>query len=93
MMKFWELLFEKLRINVIFLALLVAFLTLEFAQMLVPKLPDLLSGEILALLIGVGIGGLLTTMQAMFGGPSVPSDAHERMMMAMMERLDGKDED
>jgi hypothetical protein len=90
-MKFFEMLFEKLRINVIILAFLVAFLTLEFAQMLTPKIPDLLSAEILALLIGVGIGGLLTAMMQMFSGPSVPSDAHERMMIKLIDRIDEKE--
>ena len=91
MMKFLEMIFDKLRINVIILAFLVAFLTLEFAQMLTPKIPDLLSAEILALLIGVGIGGLLTAMMQMFSGPSVPADSHERMVMAMLEKLEEQD--
>ena len=80
MMEFWRLILDKFKWNVLILAGMVTFLTLEFAQMLVPKLPNLLSAEILALLIGIAIGGLISTMSQLFSSPSVPIEAYNAML-------------
>ena len=54
-MKLWE----KLKPNVLIVALIVGALIYVFAKLLIPELAAKVSNEILALLIGVGIGGLL----------------------------------
>ena len=54
-MKLWE----KLKPNVLIVALIVGALIYAFGVWLVPQLARQVSNEILALLIGVGIGGLL----------------------------------
>jgi len=54
-MNFWS----KLKPNVLLVSLIVGFLVLMFGAWLVPELTDKVSNEILALLIGVGIGGLI----------------------------------
>ena len=50
---------QKLKPNVLIVALIVGTLIYVFARLLIPELVDQVSNEILALLIGVGIGGLL----------------------------------
>ena len=91
-MKFLELLFERLRINVVIVALVIAFLVQDFGD----KLIGLLSGAgippeliitLLSTLIGVGIGGLIAAMIQMFNSPQVPADSHERIVQALMDRI------
>ena len=96
-MKFLELLFERLRINVVIVALVIAFLVQDFGD----KLIGLLSGAgippeliitLLSTLIGVGIGGLIAAMIQMFNSPQVPADSHERIVQALMDRIEGQHE-
>lgn len=49
----------KLKPNVLIVALIVGLLVLLFGLWLIPELTNQVSNEILALLIGVGIGGLI----------------------------------
>ena len=72
--------FDRLRPNVIIVALLVTFLIMDFGDKLIDKIPDAVGAEVLALLIGTGIGGLIACMMRMFESPSVPADTFERMM-------------
>ena len=80
MLELVERVFDRLRPNVIIVALLVAFLIHDFGEKMIERISDDLSGEVLALLIGTGIGGLIACMMRMFESPSVPADVFERMM-------------
>ena len=80
-----EMLIDKLRVNVVIVALLITFIIVDFGD----KLIDLLGENAidsqaivatLALLIGTGIGGLITTMGRMFDSPSIPADTFERII-------------
>lgn len=74
----------KIRPNVIILSLIVAILTYLFGIALIGKIDRLISSEILALLLGIGIGGLLTLAGQIASDPpppTVPADTHERMML------------
>ena len=84
-MRFIEILFERLRINVVIVALVIAYLVNDFGD----KLIGLLAGQgiqpeliitLLSTLIGVGIGGLIAAMIQMFNSPQVPADVHERIV-------------
>ena len=86
-----EMLIDKLRVNVVIVALLVTWIVLSFGG----KLIDLLSGDnvepetviaAFSLLIGVGIGGLISAMVRMFESPSVPADLHERVTETLSKR-------
>ena len=89
------MLIDKLRINVVIVAVLITWIIIDFGDKLINLLGD---GEIpveaiiatLALLIGTGIGGLITTMGRMFDGPSVPADTFERIMKLDLKRIDDK---
>ena len=54
-MKLWQ----KLKPNVLIVVAIVGVLIYVFARLLIPELTAQVSNEILALLIGIGIGGLL----------------------------------
>ena len=79
-MRLIEMLLDKLRVNVIIVAGLVTWLILDFGDKLIEKLPVAVGPELLSMLIGVGIGGLIAAMIRMFESPSVPADTHERML-------------
>ena len=73
---------QKLRPNVLFLALMVTGVTVYLAVRLIAQSETMLGNEILALLIGVGIGGLVGVMSAVAQDPpppTVPADTAERM--------------
>ena len=74
---------SKIRPNVLLLAAVVAGLTGTLAVMLIDRTEAIVSNEILALLVGVGIGGLVGVMSAVAQDappPTVPADTHERMI-------------
>ena len=71
---------DKLRVNVVILALLITWIIMDFGEMLIDKIPANIGPEVLALLIGTGIGGLIAAMTRMFESPQVPADLHERLM-------------
>ena len=84
-----EMLFNKLRVNVIIVAGLVTWLILDFGDKLIEKLPVAVGPELLSMLIGVGIGGLIAAMIRMFESPSVPADVHERLIKSLAKDDDG----
>ena len=74
-MKFIEMIIDKLRINVLIVALLVTWLIMDFGDKLIGLLagiegitPAAIIGVISGL-IGVGIGGLIAAMIRMFESP------------------------
>ena len=79
-MKFLEMLLDKLRVNVVIIAGLVTFIIVDFGDKLIDKLPESVGPEVIALLIGTGIGGLIAAMIRMFESPNVPAELHERLM-------------
>ena len=89
-MKFIEMIIDKLRINVLIVALLVTWLIMDFGDKLIGLLagiegitPAAIIGVISGL-IGVGIGGLIAAMIRMFESPQVPADVHERMIKSFI---------
>ena len=80
-----EMLIDKLRVNVVIVAVLITWIIIDFGDKLINLLGE---GDIpveaiiaaLSLLIGTGIGGLITTMGRMFDSPSVPADTFERVL-------------
>ena len=88
-MRVIEMLFDKLRVNVIIVAGLVTWLILDFGDKLIEKLPEAVGPELLSMLIGVGIGGLIAAMIRMFESPSVPADVHERLVKSLAKNDDG----
>ena len=85
--RLFEMVLDKLRVNVVIIAALVAFLIMDFGDKLIDRLPEEIGAEVLALLIGTGIGGLIAAMIRMFESPQVPADVHERLVKAMHEEL------
>ena len=88
-MKFFEMIIDKLRINVLIVALLVTWLIMDFGDKLIGLLagiegitPAAIIGVISGL-IGVGIGGLIAAMIRMFESPQVPADVHERLVKSL----------
>ena len=87
------MLIDKLRVNVVIVALLITWIIIDFGDKLINLLGD---GEVpveaiiatLALLIGTGIGGLITTMGRMFDSPSIPADTFERVVKDAQKRID-----
>ena len=74
---------SKIRPNVIFLAVLIAAVTGYLAVRLLDKTEAILSGEILSLLVGIGIGGLVTAMGTVAQDPpppTVPASTFEKMV-------------
>ena len=95
-MQLVEMLIDKLRVNVVIVALLVTWIVINFGDRLI----DLLGGSqvepetiiaAFSLLIGVGIGGLISAMVRMFESPNVPADIHERLTKALVTRRDNQD--
>ena len=79
---------NKLRPNVILLALLVAMLTGYLAVKLIDRTEAIISNEILALLVGVGIGGLVGVMSAVAQDPpppTVPASTVEHLADSLLE--------
>ena len=97
-MRFLELLFERLRINVVIVALVIAFLVHDFGDKLIGLLrrwwdtagvdnhPAINADRRL------NIGGLIAAMIQMFNSPQVPADSHERIVKALMDRIEGQHE-
>ena len=74
---------DKIRPNVIILALLTAVVTVIFGVMLIGLIENSLSNEILALLVGIGVGGLMTLAGQVATDPpppTIPASTHENMM-------------
>ena len=79
---------SKLRPNVLILGTAVAALTGYLAVLLIDKTDAIVSNEILALLVGVGLGGLIGVMSAVAQDappPTVPAATVEKLI----ERIDG----
>ena len=79
---------SKIRPNVIVLAALVAGLTGYLAVLLIAKTDVIVSNEILALLVGVGIGGLVGVMSAVSQDPpppTVPAGTFEKVVARLVE--------
>ena len=86
-----ERVFDRLRPNVLIIALLVTFLIHDFGDRLIAELKDAdVSPQVLITaltgLIFTGIGGLIACMMRMFESPSVPADVFERMMRERKEQ-------
>ncbi len=80
---------SKVRPNVIALALLVAALTGCLAALLIERAEAPVSNEILALLVGVGLGGLVGVMSAVAQDPpppTIPAGTAEKLALRLMER-------
>ena len=74
---------DKIRPNVIILALLTAVVTVIFGIMLIGLIENQISNEILALLVGIGVGGLMTLAGQVATDPpppTIPASTHENMM-------------
>ena len=89
MSRFFEMILDKLRINVIIIALLVTWIIIDFGDKLIGLLvhgdvdPQLII-TVLVGLISAGVGGLIAAMVRMFESPSVPADVHERLVKSTM---------
>ena len=84
--------FDRLRPNVLTIAVLVTFLIHDFGNRLIQelKLTDVPPEVLIALVTGLiftGIGGLIACMMRMFESPSIPADVHERMTREMREMI------
>ena len=82
-MRLIEMLLDKLRVNVIIMAVLITWLIMDFGDKLINRLPDTITSDVLSLLIGVGIGGLISALTRMFESPQVPADVHERLVKSL----------
>ena len=74
---------DKIRPNVIILALLTAIVTVIFGVMLIGLIENSISNEILALLVGIGVGGLMPVAGHVATDPpppTIPASTHENMM-------------
>ena len=74
---------DKIRPNVIILALLTAVVTVIFGVMLIGLIENSISNEILSLLVGIGVGGLMTLAGQVATDPpppTIPASTHENMM-------------
>ena len=84
----WDSFAEKLKTNVVILAGLATFLTFSFGSVLVSMVAVEVSGEILALLVGIGIGGLLTAVGSLLTpppdkhGPCVPAEQYDNTVVS-----------
>ena len=96
---------NPLRPNVLIALLAGAGLTALFGSWLIDRIDTPVSSEILAMLVGIGIGGLFALAGALAqpeSAPAVPASTHERDMnqtlavlasaIATIERLGGKRE-
>ena len=81
-----EMVFDKIRWNVMGIAVIIAYLIVDFGDKLIDLLADNKAVEpeliitVIVGLIGTGIGGLIIAMGRMFDSPNVPADTHERML-------------
>ena len=82
-MRLIEMLLDKLRVNVIIMAVLITLLIMDFSDKLIDRLPATITSDVLSLLIGVGIGGLISALTRMFESPQVPADVHERLVKSL----------
>ena len=84
-MRLAEMLFEKIRWNVMGIAVILAWIITDFGDKLISLLEDSkvdpeLIVTVLVGLISVGVGGLIAAMVRMFDSPSVPSEIHETLL-------------
>ena len=88
-----ERVFDRLRPNVLLVALLVTWLIMDFGDKLIALLTKEVDAEIivpvLTGLIGTGIGGLIMAMSRMFENPGVPADVHERVVRELTKSKGG----
>ena len=90
-MRFFEMLLDKLRVNVMGIAVILFFLIKDFGDKLITVLGDATEIPpeaiiaVLGLLIGTGIGGLIAALIRMFESPGVPADVHERVVKFLVE--------
>ena len=89
-----EMVFDKIRWNVMGIALIIAWIIIDFGDKLIGLLeakavdPQLIITVIVGL-ISVGVGGLITAMVRMFESPSVPAETHERLTKDLVrQRVD-----
>ena len=86
---------EKIRPNVIILALMTAIVTVIFGVMLIGLIENSISNEILALLVGIGVGGLMTLAGQVATDPpppTIPASTHEAMMNLAVRAADDDEE-
>ena len=86
-----EMVLDKLRINVVIVALLVTWIIVDFGDKLIQLLQDAnvdpqLIITVIVGLIGTGVGGLIAAMIRMFESPNVPADLHERVVKNLMDK-------
>ena len=84
-MRMVEMLVDKMRVNVLLIALLIYALVGDFGERLINIMDKSQVSEdviitVLVALISTGVGGLIAAMVRMFESPSVPADVHERLM-------------
>ena len=89
-----EMLLEKLRVNVMGIAVILFFLIKDFGDKLIgvlgdSEVPPEAIIAVLGLLIGTGIGGLIAALIRMFESPQVPADVHERLVKSLAKDGDG----
>ena len=78
---------DKIRWNVLYLATVAGAMTFYFGVKLL-GMDDLPAGEILSLLVGMGIGSIMTIAGGLAQDappPAVPAAVHERMMNKAMD--------
>lgn len=79
---------SKIRPNVLYLGTIVAAMVVVLAVMLIDKVDVLISNEILSLLVGIGIGGLLTVVGQVASDPpppTIPAELHLDVIKRLLE--------
>lgn len=79
-MSFWN----KLKVNILFVSFEVALLTGVFGYWLIERMSGPVSNEILALLVGIGIGGLIALAGQL--ATSDPPNAHKDLLAYQLEK-------
>ena len=80
--------FDRLRPNVIIIAVLVTWLLKDYGDALIKLLPKGSAEIVLTSLITTGVAGLIIAMQRMFEQASVPADTFERVIERVARRRD-----
>lgn len=87
-----EMVIDRLRVNVIIVAVLVTWVIIDFGDKLIHLLdvkkvdPELIV-TVLVGLIGTGVGGLIAAMIRMFESPQVPAEVVTHIVDRLLERL------
>lgn len=87
---------DKLRPNVLLLATLAAALTFVFGAALIDKVAVLPSQEVLALLVGIGVGGIMTLAGQVATDPpppTVPKDTADRLIAGLLSAANSRQEE